>query len=443
MSKPSFLGARVWRRVRRQAVEAGKTIAHFALLQAARLRRGQLRRTTFIAVTGSCGKSTTTKLIGNLLTSNGASVVGDANNNDRAAVRAVLKVSASARFCLQEIGADQKGTIARRAKILQPDIGIVTTVGSDHYKVFRTLEETAKEKGALVEALPVSGVAILNADDPYVRAMASRTKARIVTFGTSPEADVRASDVSGAWPDFLSFTVAYGGQSMRVETSFPGTHWTASVLAAIACGLACGFDLRACVSAIKEVEPVFGRFSVQSVANGPVFVLDSYKAPLWTVASSLAFVETAKAPRKTVIFGTLSDYAGNAGRTYRKVVRQALAVADRVIMVGPHASHGDPLRAEAGGRLFTFATTYEANRLVAEESKSGELILIKASGNDHLERIALTHFDEIMCWREGCGKSRACPRCRYYRTPNPPPLVHAHAEQGKSAALEEEALAPQ
>jgi UDP-N-acetylmuramoyl-tripeptide--D-alanyl-D-alanine ligase len=442
MSAPASLVARVWRRVRRQTVKAGQPIARFALLQAARLRRAQLRHTTFIAVTGSCGKTTSTRLIGALLTRNGACVVSDGKNTEKAAVRAVLSVPGSTRFCLQEVGADKKGTIARQVEILRPDIGIVMMVGSDHYKVFRTLEETAKEKGALVEGLPITGIAILNADDPNVRAMASRTKARIITFGLSTEAQVRGSDLSGAWPDRLSFTVAYGGQSIRVETCFPGTHWTGSVLAAIACGLACGFDLRACASAIKDVEPVFGRFSVHQVPAGPVFVLDSHKAPLWTVASTLAFVETATAPRKTVIFGTLSDYAGNARRTYRKVMRQALAIADRVIMVGPHASHGDNLRAEAGGRLFTFATTYDASRFVADESKADELILIKASGGDHLERIALSHFNEIMCWREACGKSGGCPLCRHYRTPSPPPLARAQAKQGKAVAVDNESFSP-
>jgi UDP-N-acetylmuramoyl-tripeptide--D-alanyl-D-alanine ligase len=299
------------------------------------------------------------------------------------------------------------------------------------------IDETAKEKGMLVEDLSAGGTAILNADDPLVLAMAARTKARVTTFGVSPAADVRGSEVSAVWPDRLAFTVSHGGTSMRVETRFPGNHWTSSMLAAIGCGLACGLDLEACVGAIAETEPVFGRFSVHEVPAGPVFVLDSYKAPLWTVPSSLAFLETARAPRKTVIFGTMSDYAGNAGRTYRKVARQALAIADRVIFVGPHASHAE---AEAGDRLQSFPTTYEASRFVTQASEPGELILIKASGGDHLERIALSHFDDIVCWRERCGKARPCPNCVHYRTPSAPPVAEWHVGQGESAAQDRHEL---
>lgn len=433
MPAASF-STRAWRRLRRKVTAAGESLADLVLLQAARLKRPALGGTTFIAVTGSCGKSTTTRLIRRALTRSGACAVGDGNNTEKAAVRAVLRVPAGARFCLQEFGVDRKGTIARRVKILRPDIGVVTMVGGDHYKVFRTLEETAKEKGALVEGLPASGTAILNADDPRVLAMASRTKARVMTFGLASGADVRASDISGLWPDCLAFTVSFAAKSMRVQTRFPGTHWTSAILAAIACGLACKLDLETCVGAIAETEPVFGRFSVHQVPAGPVFVLDSYKAPIWTVPSSLAFLETARAPRKTVIFGTVSDYAGNGRRTYRKIARRALAIADRVIFVGPHASHAEALRAETGDRLLSFSTTYEANRFLQQESTPGELILIKASGSDHLERIALSHFGDIVCWRERCGKARPCPSCLHYRTPSAPPLAKSLAEQDKTRA---------
>jgi UDP-N-acetylmuramoyl-tripeptide--D-alanyl-D-alanine ligase len=416
----SFAREVAWNFLKHRLVSARESVAGRLLPYAARLRRLTLHGTFFIAITGSCGKTTSTKLIRAVLRRNGVFMVGYGYNTEKAAARAVLKVPATARFCLQELGADIKGSIARMVKILRPNIGVVTMVGSDHYKAFRTLDETAKEKGSLVESLPASGIAILNADDPHVLAMARRTRARVITFGLSPEADIRASDLSGAWPDHLAFTVSVGGQSKRVKTRFHGVHWTSSVLAAIACGLACGLELGACAGAVERVDPVFRRCSVHRVPAGPVFVLDTWKAPLWTIASTLTFLEMARAPRKTVVVGTLSDYAGNAGRTYRKVARQALAVADRVIFVGPHAFHCEALRQETGGRLFAFPTAYAASRFVAKESDEGELILIKGSGGDHLERIALSHFGDIVCWREGCGKAPPCQTCREYRTPCPP-----------------------
>ena len=162
---------------------------------------------------------------------------------------------------------------------------------------------------------------------------------------------------------------AYGGQSIRLDTRFPGSHWTSSMLAAIAGGLACKLDLEACVGAIAEVEPVFGRYSVHQVPAGPVFVLDSYKAPLWTVPEQSCVSRDRTRAAQDRHLRDVADYAGNASRTYRKVARQALAIADRVIFVGPHASHAEADRADAGDRLLSFPTTYEASRFVPQQSE--------------------------------------------------------------------------
>ncbi len=423
--------AGVWRRLKASLFTATPVLDAF-LSHVARVRRMTLRHTTFVGITGSCGKTTCTELTHAILTKAGNSVIGDRNNRERATARAVLALSSDVKFCVRELSGEAPGKIAEHVFALRPDIGIVTMVGGDHYKAFRTLDETAKEKGRLVEGLPSNGTAILNADDPLVLAMASRTRARILTFGVSPDADVRAYDVSSGWPDRLTFTAAFAGQSTRVETRLPGSHWLSSVLPALAAGLACGLELATCARAVAEVEPVFGRYSVHPVPNGPVFVLDSTKAPLWTMASSFAFLEMARATRKTLILGTLSDYAGRGSQRYRKVARQALAIADRVIFVGRQAGHVDKLRAEAGDRLSIFSTAYQADRFVAQQSKENELILVKASPTDHLERIALSHFDDVVCWREGCGKQRPCPRCGQYRVPSPPPLAQAvaAAEEG-------------
>ncbi len=435
----SSVGTKAWRRLRRYVVTDGKPLINAASLYAAHLRRLLLRHTTFVAITGSCGKTTATQLVRAILARDGSSPIGADNNSESATARAVLHLPSDAKYCVQELSGDRPGKIARHVYALRPHIGIVTMVGSDHYKAFRSLEETAKEKGTLVEGLPAEGTAILNADDPHVLAMASRTRARVMTFGISPEADVRAHDISSAWPDLLTFTVSYGGESAEVCTQLPGNHWTPSVLAAIACGLACKLDLETCARAIEAVEPVFGRYSVHQVPGRPAFLLDTAKAPLWTVASGLSFLAAASAPRKTIVFGTLSDYAGNGSRTYRKVARQALAVADRVIFVGTQASHVEALRQDAGNRLRTYTNAYEASRFLAEESRAGELILVKASYTDHLERLALDQIDHVVCWREGCGKRRACPRCRQYRTPSPPPLrpgdVAANDEPVSEGAL--------
>ena len=304
----------------------------------AQVRRLLLTKTTFIAVTGSCGKSTTVRLAADLLKTGGSCYCREFHNVPADSVKTVLSVLASSKYCVQEVSAHQLDTIARHVSVLRPHIAIVTTIGTDHYTNFRGLEATAKEKGGLVEALPRHGTAILNADDPHVRAMAARTHARVLLFGLSPDAKIRATGISSVWPERLSLTVVHGHESVRVSTKLVGEFWTTSVLAAMACGVACGIDLRTCAKIAETFDPVFGRYSVHTKPGGPAYVLDSTKVPFWTIAAGLAFVAQAQAPRKTAIFATISDMPGRGNRKYRQVAKEALKAADRVVFVGPRAA---------------------------------------------------------------------------------------------------------
>jgi UDP-N-acetylmuramoyl-tripeptide--D-alanyl-D-alanine ligase len=202
-----------------------------------------------------------------------------------------------------------------------------------------------------------------------------------------------------------------------------GEYWATSVLAAIACGLACGVDFEDCANAVAGFQPVFGRASVHSMPEGPDYVLETQKAPLWTIANSMSLMRAARAPRKTMVIGTVSDYSGKGGETHRKVARQALDVADRAIFVGPQASHVAKLRqGDLTQRLFAFVTSYQAAAFLAESAIASELIFIKASITDHLERIMLAQQGDVMCWQERCGKITSCPECRKFRHTEPPPF---------------------
>src|SRR5262249_15401595 len=146
------------------------------------------------------------------------------------------------------------------------------------------------------------------------------------------------------WPDRLSLTIVHRQERLHLQTRLVGEFWATSVLAAIACGLSCGIDLKTCANAIARFEPVFGRASVHAVPQGPVYLLETQKAPLWTIAKSMTLIGDAHAPRKTMVVGTVSDYAGKGSETHRKVARMALEVADRVIFVGPQSGHVGKLR---------------------------------------------------------------------------------------------------
>jgi UDP-N-acetylmuramoyl-tripeptide--D-alanyl-D-alanine ligase len=183
----------------------------------------------------------------------------------------------------------------------------------------------------------------------------------------------------------------------------------------------CGLDLKTCAKAIETFEPSAGRYSVHPVPGRATYIFD-HKAPFGTIAESLAFIAAARAVRKTVVFGTISDYPGAASSRYRKIARQALAVADRVIFAGPRAGHASKLaQGPLRERLLSFETTYQASEFLKAETMPGELVLLKGSiGVDHLERVVFSQLDRVVCWRNGCGRESVCPACKSYRQPFPP-----------------------
>jgi UDP-N-acetylmuramoyl-tripeptide--D-alanyl-D-alanine ligase len=394
------------------------------------LRRPTLRHTTFIGVTGSCGKTTTVNLIRSILYLAGSCQAKSGDNYLYTTVNNVLTLERSTKYCVQEISAHKKGDVAQHVRVLKPRIGVVTVIGTDHYKVHRGAEGAASEKAALIESLPENGVAVLNADDPHVRAMAERTRALVITYGLCTDANVRATDVSSIWPERLTLTVVHDGETARIKTQLVGEHWTPSVLAAIACGIACGVDLHTCAKGVATTEPHFSRCSVHQAQFGVTFILDGYKASYWTIESGLAALKAADAPRKTAVFGTISDYPGAASPRYRRVARQALPLVDRVLFVGPHSGHVSHLcEGDERTRLFSFETAHEAAIFLAKDTLAGELIYIKASGPaDHLERIMLAQLDTVVCWRERCGRQTYCHRCKDYGKPSMPKLRDARLD---------------
>lgn len=302
--------------------------------------------------------------------------------------------------------------MARRAKLLRPDISVITTIGQDHHKSFRTLEATAQEKGVLVEALSKTGVAVLNADDPHVLPMAERTSASILTYGVGEDAAVRASDIRADWPNRLSLTISYQDASVRVQTGLFGSLQVTSILAATAAALASGIDLKQCAKSLNGIEAYNRRMSLHRAGNGVWFVNDTFKAPYWTVEKVLAQLNDVKAPRITAVLGTYSDIKGSGSPKYRAMARVALECCDRVICVGNKAKYVRKMMSlENEGRLFVFDKPEEALRLIKESAMEDELVLIKSNGLEHLERLIHGQDAQLKCWICPCRKSCDCINC--------------------------------
>ena len=188
--------------------------------------RDQLRDVTVVAVTGSCGKTTTKDLAAAILATRFKGSKNDDTRNcgpDLAAT--VLAVRPGDDFLVQELGAWGPDTLDEGIRLVRPDIAVVTNLRNDHYSSFRGPRGAQAEKGKVVASLPPNGAAVLNWDDPLVRELSSWTTAQTLYFGRSPDAALRAWDVTSCWPERLSFRVSYGQERpMFAPSSWVSTY---------------------------------------------------------------------------------------------------------------------------------------------------------------------------------------------------------------------------
>lgn len=295
-----------------------------AMLKIAPYWRPLLKKPVFIGVTGSVGKTTTKELLLGMLgcRGRGAGTVGSLNNID-ATAQAMLRLRLSDTFFAAELSEHMPGVMDAPLALLKPDIGIVTIVGDDHSSKDYPREAIAEEMGKLIASLPATGTAVLNSDDPLVLAMGENCVARVLTYGISPQAELRAEEISSVWPERLQMTLVHGTERVRVRTQLCGLHFIPSVLGAIGGGLATGMTLAECAEGIANVAPFDGRMQLVSASDGVTFVRDDFKAPLWTVGACFKFMQEARARRKIIVIGTLSDVGSEKGRKYAKTATLA------------------------------------------------------------------------------------------------------------------------
>lgn len=391
------------------AKRAAKRVYRGPVIRAAGLYRPMLRDATFVGITGSSGK-TTTKDLAHLVLSRQfrAHRNTDTNNSLYSVAHTLLRSPRGMQICIQEIGAWQGDDLSNSARLLKPSIGVVTNIGREHYKVGRAAEEKVK----LIRALPASGVAVLNADDDLVFAMSSSAACRVISYGRKEGCDLRAVSVRGNWPDRLELTLEHQGDRVVCKTQLCGEHLAYCVLAAVAIGLACGMTLRSAAAPVIDFLPVAGRMMPVEISPGITILRDDWKAPLWSIDAPLKFLRSARAKRKIAVLGTLSDYSGKSRKAYVRVSRLALEAADHVIFVGPNshrALRGDPV--PPGKSLAAFVTVKDLAEHLRAFLVPGDLVLLKASGSDHLARLALMYQRDVRCWRERCGRNGACDNC--------------------------------
>lgn len=382
---------------------------------AAFIWRTVLFRTTFVAITGSVGKTTAKDCLAAILEQLGPTVKTLRSNNGGPWIaRTILAARPWHRFVVLEVGIDQPGHMARHALLVRPDVAIELAVASPHLSTMGSLEKIAEEKAQLLRFLRPSGYAVLNGDDPRVAAMAQRVRGRMVRFGTSQEFDVWGDSVSAVWPARLSFRAHAGEECAEVTTQFVGRQWLSAVLAALAAGRLLGATLTQASRALQAVRPYTARMEPAVLPNGVIFLRDEAHGNLTDTEAAFEVLREASAERRAVV---ISDVA-NSGKHYRQRQRMlaewAAASADMAVFVSEGSAYAARAAIRAGMRaedVHHFVTLRQAAEFLRAELRAGDLVLLKGQTKDHMSRIYLAQLGEVDCWRVNCGRRHVCDPC--------------------------------
>jgi UDP-N-acetylmuramoyl-tripeptide--D-alanyl-D-alanine ligase len=330
-----------------------------------------------VAVTGSVGKTTTKDLLAAVLARRflvGASP--RSFNNDLGVPLSLLGVPAHAEAVVIEMGTGGVGEIARHCELTKPNAGIVTRIAPAHLETLGDLAGVARAKAELVEALPASGLAVLNADDPWVAAMRRRTRAAVLTFGLLAQAEVVATAVTVGDDLRPRFRLCSPWGAADVRLAARGEHQVDNALAAAALALAWGVPLHEVTTALEQAPLSPGRMQLERTPSGALLLDDAYNASPASMTEALRSLARLPAQRRVAVLGAMAELGARSDGYHRAVRSLAQALGIRLIQVGPGA--------------------YGAERVTSAEEAvaalgaigDGDAVLIKGSRITGMDRVA-------------------------------------------------------
>ncbi len=254
----------------------------------------------------------------------------------------VCRIANDTRFLVVEMGARGMGHIEYLADIAEPTIGIVLNVGTAHVGEFGSREAIGRAKAELVAALPDGGLAVLNADDPVVRAMVGQTAARALLVGASHEAGLRATDIDLDGAGRPSFTVSGDGVEAETRVSLPlhGEHHVGNALAVIAVALECGMAMGDIAEALADARPASRwRMEVTERADGVTIINDAYNANPDSMRAALkALVAMGRGRRTWAVLGSMLELGDESTTEHDAIGRLAVRLnVSRLVVVGDTA----------------------------------------------------------------------------------------------------------
>ena len=365
------------------SLKAMQKIAHY-------WRRKLLVRV--IAITGSVGKSSTKELVAEVLSQKYTTFKNPGNyNNEIGLPLTILNTGAGYQRIVLEMGFYQPGEINFLCDIAQPNIGILTNVGTVHAERAGSQIEIAKGKAELVQALPddPGGIAILNYDDPLVRAMAEKTRAKVLTYGLDPRADLWADQIQSKGLNGLSFNLHYDGKEIELKTPLLGKHSVMTALRAVAAGWVDDMSMdeiaRGLLSGYSQL-----RMRIVKTDSGALILDDTYNATPESTMAALDILAEMNGT-KIAVLGDMLELGSYEVEGHQQVGRYAAGIIDMLIAVGSLGKIiAEAARAEGipAANVVYRANAKQAATTLLPFLKEGVSVLVKGSHGIRMDKIA-------------------------------------------------------
>ena len=343
------------------------------------------RSTTVLAITGSNGKTSVKTLLLSILQQVGSAYASPGNrNNEIGLPLAVLDAPDDARFAVYEMGAGKPGDIAYLTEIARPDVALVNNIAPAHLERMGSLLGIAGTKGAIYDALPADGVAVVNADDDFAAYFIERVAdRRVLRFGLDTAADVQARDIR-LDADGARFVLAAPGGDIAIALPMPGRHNVRNALAAAAMALAVGASLDQVRAGLEAVQPVAGRLVAHALRSGAVLVDDSYNANPGSLAAAIDTLANS-GNEAWLVLGDMRELGADEIALHARAGQQAKAAGiARLFALGELSAHAVAAFGDGAQAFDSHDVLADA---LAAGLRPGVRVLVKGSRGSAMDRI--------------------------------------------------------
>ena len=359
-----------------------------ALQQIARFWRRKLDLRV-IGITGSVGKSTTKELVAEVLSQRYRTLKSPGNlNNEIGLPLSILKLSSGYQRAVLEMGFYVPGEIAFLCDIAQPQVGVVTNIGTVHAERAGSQDAIAQGKSELVQALPEDGVAILNFDDPWVRKMEEKTHAQVFFYGLSSDSDLWADNVEGLGLEGIRFRLHFKRETLYVRVPLIGRHSVHTALRAAAVGLVEGLTWQEIFEGLNQGHTQLRLVAVRS-KTGALLLDDTYNASPESMLAALNLLDELDG-RKIAVLGDMLELGQYERQGHEMVGLRTAQVADILLTLGPRAHMIAKAARRSGMSKSSTLEFEELDQIVSWLDKNlseNDSVLIKGSHGLRMDRI--------------------------------------------------------